>query len=186
MGAEFDFVDPNYSDEGELEELGPCHEPISNLDPLCFMIPNANVGPDHVHNPDNIMISHHPSSDCDTLEFLTFDEYCSFKFNLELGDGAAPDSDDILISVSVKSKQPWKPFCTCSDFDVAEVMLSAHMNQKQIETTIQLFNCVKGTGPTDSDFTLVNYSDLSLIWDHAQTTCATGVSNYHGPGIELF
>ena len=186
MGAEFDFVDPDYSDEGELGELGPRHEPISNLDPLRFTIPSASVGPDRVHSPDDIMISHHPSSGRDALEFLTFDEYCSFKFDSELGDGAAPNSDNILISESVKGKQPWKPFHTCSDFEVVEVMLSAHMNRKQIETTIQLFNRVKGTGPTDSDFTLVNHSDLSLIWDHAQTTHATGVSNYHVPGIELF
>jgi len=186
MGAEFNFVDPDYSDEGELGELGPHHEPISNLDPLRFTIPDANVGPNRVHNPDDIMISRHPSSGRDALEFLTFDDYCSFKFDSELGDGAAPDSDDILTSEPVKSKQPWKPFRTRSDFEVAEVMLSAHMNRKQIETTIQLFNRVKGTGPTDSDFTLVNHSDLSLIWDHARTTRATGVSNYHGPGIELF
>ena len=104
MGAEFDFVDPDYLDEDELGELGPHHEPISNMDPLRFTIPNANVGPDCVHNPDDIMISHHPSSGCNALEFLTFDEYCSFKFDSELGDGAAPDSDDILISELVKSK----------------------------------------------------------------------------------
>ena len=103
-GSRVWFVDPDYLDEGELGELGHRHEPISNLDPLRFTIPDANVGPNRVHNPDNIMISHHLSSGCDALEFLTFDEYCSFKFDLELGDGAAPDSDDILISELVKSK----------------------------------------------------------------------------------
>ena len=123
------------------------------------------------------MIACHPSSGSDTPKFLSFDEYCSIKFDSESGDSPASDSDDILLPESVKSKQPWKPFRTRSDFEVAEVMLSAHMNQKQIETTLQLFNRVKGAGPIDSDFTLVNHSDLSLIWDHARKTRASGVSN---------
>ena len=165
--ADPDFGEPENSDEDELAELGPRHEPISNLDPLRFTIPNANVGPDCVHNPDDIMISCHPSSGHDTPEFLPFDEYCSFKFDSESGDGPTSDSDDILLPELVKSKQPWKPFHTRLDFEVAEVMLSAHMNKRQTETTIQLFNHVKGTGRTDSDFTLVDHSDLSLIWDHA-------------------
>jgi len=180
MGADPDLGEPENSDNDEPAEFGPLnrHEPISNLDPLRFTIPDANVGPDRVHNPDDIMISRHPSSGRDTPEFLPFDEYCSSKFDSESGDGPTSDSDDILLPESVKSKQPWKPFRTRLDFEVAEVMLSAHMNKRQTETTIQLFNRVKGTDRNDSDFTLVNYSDLSLIWDHARTTRASGVSNH--------
>ncbi|KDR67396.1 hypothetical protein GALMADRAFT_232065 [Galerina marginata CBS 339.88] len=107
------------------------------------------------------MVVHHPSSGSDAPKIYTFDEYCISKFDSESANDTAPDT-------------PWRPFRTRSDFELAEVMLSSHMNRKQIETTIQLFNRVIGTGSTDSDFTLGNYSDLSVIWDHARRTRASG------------
>ncbi|KDR65883.1 hypothetical protein GALMADRAFT_81379 [Galerina marginata CBS 339.88] len=160
--------DPDELEEDEPAEP-PAREAISVLDPLQFAAPDANIVAERVHTLDDIMIVSHPSSGSVAAKFFAFEDYCSFKFDdgePENGTG----SDSMLLPESVRSKQPWRPFRTRSDFEVAEVMLSAHMNQKQIEATIQLFNRVKGEGPgiTGSDFTLVNAADLLLIWDQAR------------------
>lgn len=60
--------------------------------------------------------------------------------------------------------EPWLPFSSREDFDFAELVHDAKLNQKQTERLINLINhCQKSPG----SFTLRNYNDLRSSLEHA-------------------
>ena len=62
--------------------------------------------------------------------------------------------------------EPWKPFHSRLDFELAELILDTHMNKAQTATIISLIHhCVS----EPDSFTLKNESDLARIWENAST-----------------
>ena len=108
----------------------------------------------------NIKIEYHPSSGKEP-EFLSIDDY---KTSTE----SSNSSDHI-------DQEPWKPFCTCLDFEIAELILDSYMNKQQKSTLLKLiYKCIK---ELDS-FTISNTRDLGSTWEQARTYQAAGVCNF--------
>ena len=125
---------------------------------------NPEGGSDGVSEPevDDIKIEHHPSAGFDTKIF-GFDEYCGHTPNTQVGTDLSTMFGD----------QPWQPFRTKFDFEVAELVLETHMNERQIEKLISLFHQVVREPDT---FTISNANDLSYAWDLASKIRAHQVS----------
>ena len=68
--------------------------------------------------------------------------------------------------------EPWKPFFkSLEDFQFAEVILEAGLQEKQCETLIKIFKtCLRG----DGSFNISNFADLQSSWVHA-SKCLTSV-----------
>lgn len=79
------------------------------------------------------------------------------------------------------NKRPWDPFPTRTDFELAEVMLDAHLNRGQIERILSIIwkamNGSENSNEATDRVTIQNTADLDNIWDHALRARATGVFN---------
>lgn len=70
----------------------------------------------------------------------------------------------------VNEFEPWHPFPTRLDFELAEVILDSHMNRRQTEKVISIVRELM-PNPDDSDlFTIKNTADLFKMWDLASRT----------------
>jgi hypothetical protein len=99
---------------------------------------------------DDVKVEYHPRSGCPP-QFFCFDEY---KSNFQ-------DLDSVDIPVD---PGPWKPFCSCLDFELAELILDTHMNENQTNEPISLIHqCISDP----KSFTLKNEPDLAKIWENA-------------------
>lgn len=106
---------------------------------------------------DDIRVEYHPRSGHPT-ETFQFHEYTNTL-----------PADDIKISAN---SEPWKPFRSRLDFELAKLMLDTHMNKSQSTTLISLIHhCISDP----QSFTLSGYSDLANVWEQAATR-ATNVS----------
>lgn len=107
----------------------------------------------------DIKIEYHPSSGKEP-GFLSMNDY---KTSTE----SSNSSDNI-------DQEPWKPFRTCLDFEVAELILDSHMNERQKSTLLKLiYKCIKEPG----SFTISDTRDLDSTWEQARTYRAAGVRN---------
>lgn len=70
-------------------------------------------------------------------------------------------------------QQPWRAFRTRLNFDLAEVMQSAHLNRQEIEEIISI---VHRAIQAPHEFTLTGYNDLSDAWVKARQTETNEVS----------
>lgn len=62
--------------------------------------------------------------------------------------------------------EPWKPFRSRLDFELAELILDTHMNKSQTNALITIIHrCIS----EPESFTLRNESDLAKIWENAAT-----------------
>lgn len=66
----------------------------------------------------------------------------------------------------IPEEEPWKPFRSRLDFEVAEVVLEAALNRSQINQLIKLIHRAAESNEYDP-FTLKNAGDLNDMWDHA-------------------
>jgi hypothetical protein len=119
----------------------------------------------HELEADDIKVVFHPSTAI-LDQLFHFDDYCGPE---SIPDLASPDDQASLLNI-----KPWHPFRTKLDFEVAEVMLDAHMNRKQMERMLSLIHEAARHPET---FTLVNLNDLSNIWDIARETRTDMVSS---------
>lgn len=114
----------------------------------------------HLHEApqlDDIKVEYHLRSGRPT-ETFRFHEYTDTR-----------PSDDIKIPVN---SEPWKPFRSRLDFELAELILDTHMNKSQSTALIALIHrCISDP----QSFTLSGYSDLAKVWEQAATR-ATNVS----------
>ena len=62
------------------------------------------------------------------------------------------------------STPPWCPFSTRGDFELAEIVLAAGMNQTQIDT---LFKLIHRIASGKAQVTLQTHKDLRKAWDDA-------------------
>ena len=117
--------------------------------------------PDSVERPpqlDDIKVEYHPRSGRPT-QLFQFNEYMN----------QLPESNSADIP---PDPEPWKPFRSWLDFELAELILDTHMNKNQTNALITLIHqCIS----EPQSFTLKNESDLSKIWQNAATR-ATAVS----------
>ena len=130
---------------------------------------NNNVPGPIVHDlqADDIKIVFHPNSQI-PIQFFRFDDYCGVESIANLDDQSLSDSN------GRDNSKPWRPFRTKLDFEIAEVMLDAHMNMKQTEKMLSL---IHEAVDHPEEFTLANSTELSKIWDIVRETKAEMVSN---------
>lgn len=115
---------------------------------------HASEGPYQV---DDVKIEYHPKSGR-PVQILGFDEFQRRR----------PRARPVPVH-----PEPWKPFRTRLDFELAELMLDSNMNAEQSGTLLSLIRKVL---EQPGNFTLSNTDDLEKVWDHARKTRATGVS----------
>ena len=135
---------------------------------------------------NDIRIIHHPSAEREQ-DVYSFDIYCS-------GGESNPTEDHLRRFAHMdhtSTDRPWRPFASRIDFELAEVILDAHMNGPQVERIFDILHRVniENLRPIDTNrassthlsesLTLRSRSDLAQIWDLARQTRATGV--HFGP-----
>jgi hypothetical protein len=105
---------------------------------------------------DDIKIEYHPRSGRPP-QFFHFGDYTT-------------DLPEMDIPID---PEPWKPFRSRLDFELAELILDTHMNKAQTNALISIIHrCVL----EPHSFTLKNEGDLARIWENASTR-ATKVSH---------
>ena len=108
---------------------------------------------------DDIKIEFHPNSG-KPAQIFHFDEYTS--------------SSKTSLNNPIDS-EPWKPFRSCLDFEIAELMLDTHMNKSQTNRLLSLIHrCIK----TPAEFTLENSTELENVWENARMAHTSGVWNF--------
>ncbi|KAG5640562.1 hypothetical protein DXG03_008069 [Asterophora parasitica] len=99
-----------------------------------------------LHSIDDIKTEYHPNSKKPT-RIDAFSDYC-------MQDGCEIKPPQI--------SEPWQPFCTRANFELAEIAIDAQLNQDHIARIIDLIRrCVDG----HAEFTLSGNNDLQRIWD---------------------
>lgn len=68
----------------------------------------------------------------------------------------------------IPETEPWKPFRSRLDFEVAELVLEAALNRSQTDRLIKLFHRAAEENAYDP-FTLKNAKDLNELWDGASS-----------------
>ena len=107
--------------------------------------------------PGDIYITYHPHSKQDA-KVMTPEE---FKQGMNQASSTGPPDE-----------KPWLPFRSKEDFEFAEIVHKAAMNQSQASALIKLINhCQKNPG----SFTLGNYDEVKSTWETA-SKLLTGVS----------
>ncbi len=70
------------------------------------------------------------------------------------------------------AEQPWHPFCSRLDFEIAELALNAHLSKADTECLLSIIQqCIQDP----EQFTLQGHKDITEYWDLARSTAA-GVS----------
>jgi hypothetical protein len=106
------------------------------------------IGPGpHAHQLDDICIEHHLHAN-HKPEVFPFSDFFHNHYP------KAP--------VSSQSRDPWHPFRTLLDFEVAELTLDTALNMYQTEHLIRLLRWVYDHR---EKFTIKNNSDLRVTWD---------------------
>ncbi|KAI0029063.1 hypothetical protein K488DRAFT_57253, partial [Vararia minispora EC-137] len=105
------------------------------------------------YQPDDIRTEYHPRSGRVT-ETVHFEDYGRKQ----------------TLPIPVPSAEPWKPsFKTREDFELAEIMLEASMNETLSDRLLKIFrSCAEDRGKV----TFRNYSDVKQSWEHASTRLA--------------
>lgn len=161
-GVIADFLNPaplQYSNKVHLEGdhgLGFDHDnPTLGGEEIHPSSPNYNINATEPEL-DDIKVEYHPRSGRPS-QFFHFGDYTT-------------DLPEMSIPVD---PEPWKPFRSRLDFELAELILDTHMNKAQTDTLISLIHhCVS----EPDSFTLKNESDLARIWENASIR-ATKVSH---------
>lgn len=129
---------------------------------------------------NDIRIEYHPSAKL-IMETYTFEEYCNNSdlepteeylrsLAAEIGHNSVEISTD-----KTDPKRPWRPFATCLDFELAEIILDSHMNSAQIDQVISIIQRSIPDSVESKTFTLKNRAHLDTLWEHARKTRGTGV-----------
>ncbi|EDR06114.1 uncharacterized protein LACBIDRAFT_329259 [Laccaria bicolor S238N-H82] len=135
----------NNTDNNNTEPHGEVHTDEGSSSPF-EQAPQLN----------DIKVEYHPRSGHQP-QFFSFDEY---KSNFQ-------DLDSVDIPVD---PEPWKPFRSRLDFELAELILDTHMNKNQTNELISLIHqCILDP----KSFTLKNEPDLSKIWENAANRATT-------------
>jgi hypothetical protein len=72
-------------------------------------------------------------------------------------------------------KNPWRPFRTRTDFEIAELVLATHMNKDQTTNFLKLLHKIAADPKC---FTIANKKELDSTWEGARSYHASGVSTH--------
>lgn len=109
---------------------------------------------------DAVKIDYHPHSNRNT-KIKSYHDYLRQTQNL------SPPTD----------KQPWAPFCTCTDYEYAEIVLAVSLNAAQNNVLISLIHHIICG---EAEFTLRDNTDLKSIWDCAANKLTpVSLNSYH-------
>lgn len=111
-----------------------------------------------LHN--DIKIEYHPSSKREP-EIFHFEDYKPYLPTDDPSNFPPPNSE------------PWKPFRSRLDFELAEFMHNAHFNESQ---SAELISLIQKCVDDPKSFTLTGIKDLKNCWEHARELKATTVS----------
>lgn len=103
---------------------------------------------------DDILTVYHPNSGREP-EISHFEEY----------GGNMPGGSHSFNQRA--SEEPWRPFQSCLDFEVAELALKAALNKEQTNKLISLLHRAQGGKEL---FTLSSYDEVSEIWQKASSS----------------
>lgn len=136
----------------------PNDPPPSRIETILRIISDAaSESPD----PDHISIEFHPSTK-KAPKIVQMHEYSPLTYH-ETRPAPQPKIDN----------EPWSPFRTRLDFEVAELALNTHMNKGHINVLFALIRkCIKNP----DDLTLRTASEVEKVWTAARTCHGTGVS----------
>jgi hypothetical protein len=122
-------------------------------DPIEMRTPS----PPNLHQIDDIKIVYHPH--CGKPEEI---------FHLEDYNSSLPRPTNIPTE-----ENPWRPFRTRTDFEIAELILATHMNKDQTTIFLKLLHKIAAN---PKSFTIANKKELDDTWEGARSYHATGVS----------
>lgn len=122
---------------------------------------NMDLAPEDHH----VSIHFHPSAD-KPHKTIPINKYFPLTYEKESDKPSVPPKE--------VDREPWAPFRTRLDFEVAELALSTHMNRGQINTLLSL---LEKCAEAPKSLTLRSATDLEKVWEAAQTCHATSVSN---------
>ncbi|EDQ99267.1 uncharacterized protein LACBIDRAFT_335192 [Laccaria bicolor S238N-H82] len=132
-------------------------------------IPNLDDNMSPTTNPvtidpilDDIKVEYHPQSGKPTHVYH-FEDYTTSS------EGTANMPVD---------PEPWRPFRSRLDFEIAELILNTHMNKSQ---TNQLLSLIHQCIQRPSEFTLENSTDLECVWENARMARTSGFSKITVP-----
>lgn len=157
---------------------------LERLEGAIFVNQDVPEIPGYIPSLNDIRIIHHPSAEREH-DVYSFEEYCG-QDELDATEENLRRFEDMDYT---SPHRPWRPFASRIDFELAEVMLDAHMNGPQIEKVFDILRCITNSPRDDSgtnvdsqlsthlseSLTLQNGSDLAQIWDFARQTRAAGV-----------
>jgi len=89
-------------------------------------------------------------------------------FHLEEYNSSLPRRTNIPTEAN-----PWRPFRTRTDFEIAELILDTHMNKDQTRNFLKLLHQIAANPKC---FTITNKNDLDNTWKGARSFHASGVS----------
>ncbi|KAF8896734.1 hypothetical protein CPB84DRAFT_1681981 [Gymnopilus junonius] len=105
---------------------------------------------------DDIKVEYHPKSHRPT-KFYHLDDYAAQE--------GRPAEEPVA------DQEPWKPFRTRLDFEIAELMLDSHLNVGQSSVLLSL---IRKAIAQPADFTLSSTDELEKFWTAARETRGTG------------
>ena len=74
-------------------------------------------------------------------------------------------------------ENPWRPFWTCTDFEIAELILATHMNKDMNkDQTTNFLKLLHKIAADPKCFTIANKMELNKTWEGAWSFHASGVS----------
>ena len=145
-------------------------------------ISNALTGPSRSDTPTPLLDNDEPNlplttEDTSAVEFSDGPNVDDIKTEYHPFSGLQPSVQPFQDYIPTQSpcpdpsipNEPWQPFRSRLDFEIAELILGTNMNTKQINTLCSLFRrAISGT----ENFTLRGDKDLRNIWSHAASKWA--------------
>lgn len=107
---------------------------------------------------NDIRVEYHPRSEIPPKHF-PFADYTSYN-SLE-----RDDTQDFQTN-----QEPWRPFNSRLDFEVAELILETHLNRNQ---TNSLLSLIKRCTEDPSSFSLKNSKEIDEMWDASRGKTTT-------------
>uniref|UniRef100_A0A8H8CLW5 Uncharacterized protein n=1 Tax=Psilocybe cubensis TaxID=181762 RepID=A0A8H8CLW5_PSICU len=132
-------------------------EPVTNQSSILQMLDEISNNHLPPPLPHQICIEFHPSANMPP-KFIPTHQY-------------NPNSYQTSPTPHSTSTNPWHPFRTRLDFEVAELALSSHMNRQQKQILLTLIDRIK---EKPEQFTIDSVSELEKTWELARSYRSTG------------
>lgn len=156
---------------GTIGLENPCQSPVAivsvhdPIDPILSLASDTPVETPWDLKDKDIRLKHHPHANKPD-QMLRFGDYVT---RIE----SAYDKLDVD---EPREKEPWRPFRTLLDFEIAELMQDTNMTRGQKDALIRLIRrCIE----EPEQYTLFSESDLSKTWDAARQVHMSSVCYFY-------